>query len=617
VTRRVILADRPRLVIETRSAQRTGWGGRWLLVTITGLGAWLFGAQSAAGESIGLAPAVLWLAALTLIGAVWRKIDLDRGVWLGIDIDRREAYGLIALLVASLAIWLLQIDRLPASIWGDEGAYWTMARDIAAGRATVSLFGMGTYSWPVAGSIYQSFWVSLFGPTLAAWRAGSVIATLASLVPLYFLARGLLGRRVAFVALAFFAASPFALAYGRTGYLYAQSIFPVAAGAALLVAAIRRDSRLFAFLAGAVGGSAFMLYHTARFSIVLGVLVLIAFARMMRGVSFLRLSLAYSSALVLAATPALVYSLTREPAAFADKLAENSLATVSFAETVFGRDELLARATFTATRDHDLFFEPSLYTTLALRGWALTAIGLNRAGLVNEHYVVGPLAGPIALLAVLGVGWCLARWRRPGYALWPIWLFAGTFLLSAIESFPPHASDLLPIVPALAVLTAIGLVGLIDALRGFWMAMPQRVEIGLLAAVPALLCAVGLQMYFFEMPQRYKPNLEMAMFWSAFDLPRGSTIAFVRDESYPPDFTPWGLQNFETGMTWLPIEPSALDRADVRAACTIDCRIFFTPPFADAVEARLRAVFDGGRVTAFTNEAGETIGYAYSPPGRP
>ncbi|HJW83024.1 MAG TPA: glycosyltransferase family 39 protein, partial [Anaerolineae bacterium] len=449
------------------------------------------------------------------------------------------------------------------------------------------------------------------------WRFGTVIAVVAAVWPLYFLARGLLGRRVAFVALGFYAASPLLLAYERTGYLYALSILPVVTGAALTDAAARRDSRLYAFLAGAASGAGYMLYPSAQFGVVLCALILVAFVagRLMRGAPALRLSLSFVSAVILSMAPALVYGLVREPAAFIDRAFQSSMVNVAFAETVVGRDELLARASFITTRDSQLFFEPAFYAGYALRGWLRTAIGLHRSDLVSEHYVVGPLAGPLTLLYLLGLGWCLARARRPGYAIWPIWWFAGTFLLSAIASFPPHTSDLLPIVPALAVLAAVGLVGALDSLAQI-VGHARQAGAVLIASTLAV-GALGLRAYFVEMPQRYPPSLEMRMFWSALDLPRGSTIVFVRDETYAPGFQPWGMQNFNTAAGWQMIEPAALSSFDFRSACAIDCRVFYTSAHAGATETRLRETVGPGAVTAYVNEAGEAIGYAFDPAGKP
>ena len=614
-SRGVTQADRPALVVDVRTGRRAGWGGRWLGLAALGLVVWFWVLRSVADGASGLGPLVLWIAALAMIGAVWRHIDTERGVRRGVVMHRREVYGLAVLTIAAFAVWLVQLDRLPASIWGDEGAYWTFARDLASGAVPFNVFGLGTYSYPAGASVFQSIWVSLFGASMWSWRVGSVIAVIATLLPLYFLVRGLLGLRVAFVSLAFFVASPLALTYGRTGYLYAQSILPVTLAALLIVSAIRRDSRLFAFLAGLVSGAGFMLYPSARFGIILGVLILIGFAaaRMTRGASIMRIGLSYVSAVILAAGPALAYGLVREPAAFLDKSFENGLANVVYAESVYGSDELLARASFLGTRDNRLFFEPAMYLELTLRGWVRTAIGLHRSGLVTDHYVTGSLAGPLSVLYVLGIGGCLARRRHPGYMVWLIWLFAGTFFLGAIRAFPPYAPDLLPVLPAIAVLAAIGLVGMVDMVQHYSQSLPVWLSIGALAVSAGVVCIFGLQVYFVEMPNRYKPNLEMSMFWSAFDLPRGSTIVFVRDEAYAPDFQPWGLQNFNTGVNWLMIEPAALDETDLEFVCAIDCRVFYTPPYAGRVAGLVREQLGDGSVSQYTNEAGDVTGHAFSP----
>jgi len=615
-TRGMKQSDRPALSVEVRLDRRKGWGGAWLGVAVIGFGLWLMVLRAIADGASGFGPLALWIAALALIGAVWHKIDLDRGVRFGILVARREAAALAGLMIAALVIGLFQLDRLPASIWGDEGAYWTLTRDTASGLVPFNVFGLGTYSYPFGGSVYQALWVSVFGPTIFAWRVGQVSALVASMLPLYFLARSLLGRRVAVVSLAFFATAPIGLAYARTGYLFALAILPVTAGVALIVAALRRDSRLFAFLAGVANGIGFMLVPSAQFGVALCVLTLIGFAaaRMTHGRSLLRLALSYTSAGVVAIAPALVFGLVREPAAYLDKLFQTSMINTAFADTVIGRDELLAQASFFTTRDSQLFFEPSMYAGLAVRGWARTLIGLHRATFY-EHYVVGPLAGPLTLLYLIGLGWCLARLRRPGYGLWPIWLITGTVLLSALQSFPPHVTDMLPMLPALAVLAAIGLVGLLDgclrpALRG---GLVGQVNRGALIAATIIVSGLGLRAYFFEMPQQYPPSLDMRMFWSAQAMPRGSTVVFVRDEAYPPDFAPWGMQNFDTGVNWQVVEPAALPDTDLRPACAMDCRVFYTPTYAEVARSYLDPMIGPGTETTYSNQTGDVIGYSYEP----
>jgi 4-amino-4-deoxy-L-arabinose transferase-like glycosyltransferase len=609
-TRHVAIEDRPAMRIEAHPSGARSRGG-WIVLVALGLGAWLLVLQLVADGAIGLGPAALWLTALGLLAFVWRRIDLDRGVRWQLDWTRNEVYALLALIVAAFAVWLLQLDRLPASIWGDEGAYWTTARDFVSGVAPVNLFGFGTYNFPAGGTIYQALVIGVLGQSVMAWRAASVLAVLAAMPPLYVLVRETLGRRVAFVALAFYATSPLLLAYGRIGYHYALAILPVVSAAALIVLAIRMDSRLLAFLAGVASGSGFMFYPSARFGFVLCLLFLVAFAfaRMGRGAALLRLGSAFLAALFISAGPALAFGFGREPEAFVDKLAENSMANVLFAQDIFGQEELFARATLTSTRNNRLFFEPSLYVTLMLRGMTRTAIAVHRDGLVNEHYVAGALSAPVTLLYVMGAGWCLARMRRPGYAIWPIWLFAGTFVLSAIETFPPHTSDLLPVAPAWLVLAALGLVSVIDTLRGMLGVLPSRMVWGALVAATLVLSALGLRGYFLEMPQRYRPNLEMAMFWSTFDMPRGATLAFVRDDAYPSDFVPWGLRNFDTGINWVMLDAPALRDSNFGGRCAIDCRVFYTPATANDVEAALRASLSVDQIATYSNSDGQIIGY--------
>ena len=64
-------------------------------------------------------------------------------------------------------------------------------------------------------------------------------------------------------------------------------------------------------------------------------------------------------------------------------------------------------------------------------------------------------------------------------------------------------------------------------------------------------------------------------------------------------------------------EPAALRSFDFRSACAIDCRVFYTSAYGGATETRLRETVGPGAVTAYVNEAGDAIGYAFGPAGKP
>ena len=257
VTRRSALSDyQPLSVVEAGSTGQRGW---WLLlVAIAGIALWLLALKSIADGAVGSIEAWPWLIALIVIGACWWQIDRMRGVPLALHIERREAVLLIVALIVVFGVLAFQIGQIPNSMWGDEGAFFVNARDAARGAAAPDLFGLGTYAEPAFTTIFQSWFVSLLGANVTAWRLSSVIAAWLAAVPLYFLVRDTLGKRTAWIALAFYAISPWVLTYARMGYNASQGILPVVLSLALTWLAVRRDSRFYAFLAGGAAGSEFI-----------------------------------------------------------------------------------------------------------------------------------------------------------------------------------------------------------------------------------------------------------------------------------------------------------------------------------------------------------------------
>ncbi len=193
VTRRSALSDYPPLaIIEAGSSGQRRW--RLLLVAIAGVALWLFALKSITDSAAGSAEAWLWLIALMVIGACWWQIDRMRGVRLAVHLERREAVLLIVALMAVFAVLAFQIGQIPNSLWGDEGAFFVNARDVARGAAVVDVFGLGTYAEPAFTTIFQSWLISLLGANLTAWRLSSVVAAWLAAIPLYFLARDNIGQ---------------------------------------------------------------------------------------------------------------------------------------------------------------------------------------------------------------------------------------------------------------------------------------------------------------------------------------------------------------------------------------------------------------------------------------
>ncbi len=614
VTRRGALADRPRFTSEAPTS-----GGRlsnqWLIVAVIGMAIWLGVIQAIGDGATGWGGVLPWLLAIGLMGACWWKIDRLRGVRHAIALDRVEALALGLAAMAILIVFTFRLADVPNSIWGDEGAFFTLAHDIAAGQFTPDFFGLGTYNYPVAGSIYQSIWLSLFGATVWAWRLGSVVPALLAVVPMYFLTRATLGRRVAWLSLALYATSPYTLAYARLGYNNSQSVLPVALTLALTWLAIRRDSRLFAFAAGCAGGLGFFTYTAAQLGpvLALGWLGWIWITHSARRRSLAQQMAVYALGVLLVAAPSVVYGVTRYPDLFAYKRTEALFANVFYARDLFPDEQLFALSGPIQVGSQQLFFAPDVYAVLLARGVLRTALSFHVPALITQHYLVGALAGPIGMAYLLGLGWCLARVRRPGYMIWPAWLVIGALSLSGISGFPPQDAHMVPVIPSLAVLGALGFVLAVDLGAAMVGGLCYRVKLMALAGTVIVLGFFGLRAYFVEMPARFPPDVANAVLWQVQQMPRGSDITLIASDSFPDDFQPWGLRELGPGVTFHLLKPDALASTDLRDLCPGQCRFFFVATVRGQALPQLAQVFGNGLLTEYPDANGAIQAYAFAP----
>ncbi|HTP08625.1 MAG TPA: glycosyltransferase family 39 protein, partial [Anaerolineae bacterium] len=512
-TRRAALNDHPLpSIVEAGSSQQRSW---WLvLVAVAGIVLWLLAIKSIAESPSGSADAWLWLLALIVIGACWWQIDRLRGVRLALHIERREAILLSVALIAVLVVLAFQIGQIPNSMWGDEGAFFVNARDVAHGAVTPDLFGLGTYNEPAVGTIFQSWWLSLLGANIAAWRLTSVIAAWLAAITLYFLARDTLGKRTAWITLAFYAISPWVLTYARMGYNASQAMLPVVLSLALTWLAVRRDSRFYAFLAGGAAGLSFFAPATARIAIVLVPLWLI-WMWITRRISTRAIGLQLAAGLlgvVAVAAPPIVDGMVHAPDAYLGKQFESSFNNVFYARDFYPEEQLFDWYNPIPAGQQEIFYNPQYYVPLIGRGVIRTALAFHLPALARENYLVGSLADPFGILYLMGLAWCVVRFRRSGYAIWPVWLLLGGFLASGLSAFPPRAALLLPVAPALVALSALGLTAGVDVLASVVGDVSERIKsYGLLGATIAL-ALLGLRQYFIEMPQQYPPDLDNAVF---------------------------------------------------------------------------------------------------------
>ncbi|MBP7689133.1 MAG: glycosyltransferase family 39 protein [Thermoflexales bacterium] len=612
VTRGLALVDYAPLSTAPLTGSRRLLSRRWLIIAVGALVLWLSAINAVANGAHGTGGLLPWIVALGAMAACWWQIDRGRGVRWNLTIDRREALALVAAMIAITLVLTYQLGNVPNSLWGDEGGYWSLARDIARGVVTPDVFGLGAYAFPMGGSIYQAAWLNVLGLNLTAWRWSAVFAVVITALALYFLVRATLGKRAAWLSLATLTVMPYAVTYARLGYTQSLALLPVVLTQVSLWGAIRHDSRLLAFLAGGASGLAFFTHPSAHLAAILAVvwLVWMLITRRVPGRSIVWLGAAWIVGAAIVATPAIAYGVTQESEAFAGKFVESAFNNVFYARDIVPA-ERLAQANTVRVGQQDIVLDAGIVASLLVRGTVRTALSLHTSALARDPFLIGALAEPFGLLYLIGLAWCVARFKRPGYAVWPLWLIIGAFGLSAMSAYPPRAGLMLPIVPALAVLSALGLIVSLDLIARVLGGIPERVKVIGAIGLLGVLGAIGLRTYFIEMPERYRPDLENAMFWEAQALPRNATLMLITAAELPADYRPWGVREFDVPVAFMRLRPNELNANAWRVACTNECAIFLQAAERDAILPGLQAAFGTGTLVEYTDASGTVLFYRF------
>ncbi len=584
---------------------------RWSALALLGSLVWLGVVRAAAVESTHWSVVPLWLTVLVVQAVCWWRVDRARSVSPFPTRVGRYTWLLVPALMIAFGVTLYRLGDVPNSMWGDEGAFWWWARDLAKGLRA-NPFGLGVYgAFPVMGSLYQSLWVRVFGPTVWSWRLGSVVAGTLTIVPLFFLTRKLLGTRVAWSAVALMIGLPYFLAYARIGFNSIQPLLPITLGVWLLIEAVQRHSRMLAYLAGVSCGMASLTYMSGHVGLALTALIWLSLFIGQRPLRrpLLGLGLCLVTGWLFAAGPFLLGSvLGGRPLGW--KVAESFIGNAFYGEAIFSLDEITRRYPLWEIGQQQVFFEPRLYALLIGRGLIRTVLSIVTDGVATQHYLVGPLAGPGTVFFLAGLAWALSRCRRLHLLLWSLWTLVCAVLLSVLNTFPPRTAHMATIIPALAALTAAGVWLLTGLLRR--LVRPRWADsIGVVLTV--VLALWGLRTYFVVMPQRYMPKLEDVMFWRAQEMGRGSSVVFVVDEPYPPEFRVWGIDEFDLGVEYHSVPIEEAHTTDFRALCGTTCRVFFLPQDVDAVLAQLHAQLGEGTVQTHVDAEGRAIGLEFVP----
>lgn len=540
-----------------------------------------------------------WLAPFLFSFGLWFW-DRQRQVDLSPHIARCDVLWMLGLFASALIIGVYRLQGLPDALMGDEGSFWTAARDIALGKARPPVFASGVYTFPVLSSIGQAWVLKLFGVDLWGWRFASVLAGALTVFPLYLLGREAFDRKIAVLSGLALVTSPYFLAFSRLGYNNIQALFITTLAFYWLYSGARRGSFLYLFLGGAAAGLGFYTYFAARMALVIGLLFL-GGLWLIRTWSFRQVlsgALAFLLGFAFLAAPYLAYGLRHDPGGMAFKVFESVFFNTFNGRLFFSEEELTEVAPLFVINNNELFYHPRLYLILIVRGILRTWLVFQKPWLISEHFIASPLAGTIGVFFyLLGFGALFANLRQPRRLLLLLWYLVIFFGLSVLNTVPPRHTHMVNIIPLLGLLIALGVRGVVEGLRLLFR-LPSRflpLATGLLIAAVAL---GGLYDYFVRMPRHYLPQPDQILSWTALHAQDERLFYVYQDEEDALQKTPYIFQEFRPDVAFQTVAWTQLENA--LSPCRQQaCLVFYHPNLRQQVEPLLRQVW-GERLTRRT-----------------
>ena len=166
-------------------------------------------------------PLVLWVSGFLLGAAALRRWVVSPPARATPAWSRREVAAVIAIVLLGAVARVVWIDSIPAFYFADEArAGWSL---VLTYRAMIpNFFSIGWNTWPWIGISLQGLFGPLFGLTTTTMRLSSALMGTLAIGATYLLARELFTPRLAVLAALLFALCRTAIDFSRLGICHAQ-----------------------------------------------------------------------------------------------------------------------------------------------------------------------------------------------------------------------------------------------------------------------------------------------------------------------------------------------------------------------------------------------------------
>jgi hypothetical protein len=310
--------------------------------------------------------------------------------------------------------------------------------------------------------------------------------------------------------------------------------------------------------------------------------------------------------------PRIVYGASSEnPEPIFYKLVETSFISNFYGSVYYSPEELHPNGNSYLLGTNEIFYAPDIYAILLTRSIVRTLAALVDPFLVTEHFMTTNFSGGFlaAIGLTLGLSVSLRTIKQTRSILLLIWLGAGLFFLSIIAAFPPRHTHLVTIIPALAMLSAIGFVASLDTLanelpKKWAPALITWGQLGLIVLVSGASVFLGTKQYFTVMPAHNPPLFEDIVSWIAWRNEEPLTIIYVGTREDIPHRVQYHVNTFMVPHEYVSTTPSLFKWKDV----PISSIVFYE----QQLEGIPAPPPEFNISTTYTNQNNEAIGSAWT-----